>query len=69
MVGRHASHTFDIVYKIYNPYLLVMVRKEHRQMLSFVVTNFIIYKTNRIFLPIYQAINSLRNIKIPMIAI
>ena len=38
-------------------------------MLSFVVTNFIIYKTNRISLPIYQAINSLRNIKIPMIAI
>lgn len=49
--------------------LSVMVRKEHRQMLSFVVTNFIIFKTNRIFLPIYQAINSLRNIKIPMIAI
>ena len=24
MVGLHAFHTFDIVYKIYNPYLLVM---------------------------------------------
>ena len=27
MVGRHASHTFDIVYKIYNPYLLVMAKR------------------------------------------
>ena len=27
MVGRHAFHTFDIVYKIYNPYLLVMVQQ------------------------------------------
>ena len=42
MVGRHAFHTFDIVYKIYNPYLLVMVGKEHRQMLSFVVINLIV---------------------------
>ena len=64
-----------IIYKTYNinslsyTLLPLMVRKEHRQMLSFVVTNFIIFKTNRIFLPIYQAINSLRNIKIPMIAI
>lgn len=27
MVGLHAFHTFDIVYKIYNPYLLVMVQQ------------------------------------------
>ena len=30
MVGRHAFHTFDIVYKIYNPYLLVMVGEGQR---------------------------------------